>query len=70
MPDPELPRSATEPEAVISEIARSADAACERVEVAAVLRAVFRRRPQLRTLAELLQASPDLLTSGRPGGPA
>ncbi|MFJ2911519.1 hypothetical protein ACIO8F_19345 [Streptomyces sp. NPDC087228] len=69
MPDGELPRSATEPEAVISEIVRSADAACERIDVAAVLRAVFRQRPQLRTLAEVLQARPDLLTSGRPEGP-
>ncbi|MGW7008269.1 hypothetical protein ACWGCW_37160 [Streptomyces sp. NPDC054933] len=69
MPDPELPRSATEPEAVIAEIVRSADPACERIDVAAVLQAAFRQRPQLRTLAEVLQARPDLLTSGRPEGP-
>ncbi|MGA5065318.1 hypothetical protein ACPB9E_16430 [Streptomyces exfoliatus] len=69
MPDPELPRSATEPEAVISEIVRSADPACERIDVAAVLQSVFRQRPQLRTLAEVLQAKPGLLTSGRPEGP-
>ena len=69
MPEPELPRSATEPEAVISEIVRSADPVCEQIDVAAVLQATFRQRPQLRTLAEVLQASPDLLTSGRPEGP-
>ncbi|WP_330433847.1 hypothetical protein OIC43_03455 [Streptomyces sp. NBC_00825] len=69
MPDPELPRSATEPEAVISEIVRSADPACERIDVVAVLQTVFRQRPQLRTLAEVLQARGDLLTSGRPDGP-
>ncbi|MEV5506565.1 hypothetical protein [Streptomyces orinoci] len=54
---------------MISEIVRSADPACERIDVAAVLQAVFRQRPQLRTLAEVLQARPDLLTSGRPEGP-
>ncbi|WP_433892578.1 hypothetical protein [Streptomyces sp. CA-111067] len=69
MPEPELPRSATEPEAVISEIVRSADPACERIDVAALLGRVFRQRPQLRALAAVLQASPDLLTSGRPEGP-
>ncbi|MFI6961782.1 hypothetical protein [Streptomyces sp. NPDC050255] len=69
MSDGELPRCATEPEAVVSEIVRSADAACEQIDVAAVLRSVFRQRPQLRTLAEVLQARPDLLTSGRPEGP-
>ncbi|WP_308124603.1 hypothetical protein [Streptomyces sp. NEAU-YJ-81] len=69
MPEGELPRSATEPEIVISEIVRSADSACERIDVTAVLRTVFRQRPQLRTLADVLQARPDLLTSGRPEGP-
>ncbi|MCX4758790.1 hypothetical protein [Kitasatospora purpeofusca] len=69
MPAPELPRSATEPEAVISELVRSADSACERIDVAAVLRTAFRQRPQLRALAEVLKARPDLLTSGRPEGP-
>jgi hypothetical protein len=69
VPDPELPRSTTEPEAVISEIVRSADPACERIDVAAVLEAVFRQRPQLRILAEVLQARPTLLTSGCPEGP-
>ncbi|OIK08129.1 hypothetical protein BIV23_00930 [Streptomyces monashensis] len=64
-----MPRSATEPEAVISGIVRSADPACERIDVAAVLQTVFRQRPQLRTLAEVLQARPELLTSGRPEGP-
>ncbi|TXS19717.1 hypothetical protein EAO68_01835 [Streptomyces sp. wa22] len=64
-----MPRSATEPEAVISELVRSADAACEWIDVAGVLQAVFRQRPQLRTLAEILEARPDLLTSGRPEGP-
>ncbi|MEV6056810.1 hypothetical protein [Streptomyces sp. NPDC052107] len=54
---------------MISEIVRLADPACERIDVAAVLRAVFRQRPQLRTLAEVLQTRPDLLTSGRPEGP-
>ncbi|EHM25771.1 MULTISPECIES: hypothetical protein [Streptomyces] len=34
-----------------------------------MLQAVFRQRPQLRMLAEVLQARPDLLTSGRPEGP-
>ncbi|MFJ2021563.1 hypothetical protein [Streptomyces nodosus] len=42
MSDGELPRSAIEPEAVIIEIVRLADPACERIDVAAVLQAVFR----------------------------
>ncbi|MEU0099773.1 hypothetical protein [Streptomyces sp. NPDC006267] len=53
---------------MISELVRSADAACGRIDVAGVFQAVCRQRPQLWTLAEILEARPDLLTPGRPAG--
>ncbi|GAB2329473.1 hypothetical protein AB0N20_21455 [Streptomyces griseoincarnatus] len=67
--NPGLPRFAVEPEAVITEIVRTADPACVGIDIPAVLADTFRRRPQLRELANVLQKDPDLLTSGRPEGP-
>ncbi|MFD4994713.1 hypothetical protein [Streptomyces buecherae] len=67
---PGLPRFAIEPEAVITEIVLAADPACADIDISAALADAFRRRPQLRELAEVLQKDPGLLTSGRPEGPA
>ncbi|GAA3872472.1 hypothetical protein GCM10023084_26790 [Streptomyces lacrimifluminis] len=64
-----LPRFAVEPEAVITEIVRTADPACAGIDIPAVLADTFRLRPQLRELANVLQKDPDLLSSGRPEGP-
>ncbi|MFE0055355.1 hypothetical protein [Streptomyces sp. NPDC059003] len=65
----ELPRYATEPEAVIVETVRRLEPGLDAHEVEAVLVAAISKRPQRRDLARVLQADPALLTSGRPEGP-
>lgn len=65
----ELPRYATEPEAVIVETVRQIEPGLDAHEVEAVLVAAIRKRPQRRGLARVLQTDPALLTSGRPEGP-
>ncbi|WJV47146.1 hypothetical protein [Streptomyces flavofungini] len=65
----ELPRYATEPEAVIVETVRRLEPGLDAGEVETVLVAAIGKRPQRRDLARVLQADPELLTSGRPEGP-
>ncbi|MFE9508363.1 hypothetical protein ACFYO6_38405 [Streptomyces anthocyanicus] len=68
--DESLPRFAIEPETVIGEIVRSVDSSCATIDITALLEEVFCYRSQRRTLAEVLHTDAELLTSGRPDGPA
>lgn len=64
-----LPRFVTEPEPVIVEAVRSIEPHLDTETIHAVLVDAIKLRPHRSRLAKLVQAAPDLLTSGRPEGP-
>ncbi|MGW4272739.1 hypothetical protein ACWEGQ_10335 [Streptomyces seoulensis] len=61
-----LPRFAIEPEAVITEFVLAADPACADIDIPAALADAFRRRPQLRELAEVRTNSSPSWRNGSP----
>ncbi|MFE9880152.1 hypothetical protein [Streptomyces sp. NPDC005784] len=70
MPAVELPRHATEPEAVITEAVCALEPTLTAETVHAVLVDTLQRAPHRRVLAAMLVDDPAWLTSGRPEAPA
>lgn len=64
-----LPRSATEPEAVITDVIGAIEPELPAAVIEAVVVETVQQRPRRRELAVALLADPDLLTSGSSEGP-
>ncbi|MFI2352430.1 hypothetical protein ACH492_36660 [Streptomyces sp. NPDC019443] len=58
-----------QPEQVVAETVRAVEPQLAAEKVAAILMATIKRRPERRRLAEVLNTTPDLFTSGRPEAP-
>lgn len=69
MAQPDPPARAAEPEDVIAQTVRAVEPALSAEAVRAALVATIKHQPARARLAALLEAQPDLLTSGRPEGP-